>query len=100
MNDTKDDRMGSNIYMKFEVECPMNGKIDLKDYLIKYKDFDKTFSHTLNNILIFNNHKVTDDAIINIKRFSSGKIVLKSLAYNEFKDKQLVEFNRIDEHLD
>lgn len=100
MNETKDDRMGDNLYMKFEVECPTTGVIDLKGYLIKYKDLDKAYSHTLDNIMTFNNHQVTDDAIINIKTFLSGKIVTKSLAYGEFKDRHLVEFNSIDEEID
>jgi len=96
MNESKDKRMGNTVYMKFEIQCPNNGSIDMKDYLIKYKDQDATYSHTLRNILIFNNKNVSDDAKINIKIFSSGKIINKTLEYNKVKNKHLIEFDSID----
>jgi len=93
MNETKDDRMGNNIYMKFELECPVNGTVNLKDHLITYKDIDKLYSHTLNNVLTFNNLQASTDAKINIKIFSSGKLITKSLLYEDCKDMHISEFN-------
>lgn len=97
MNDTKDDRMGSNIYMKFDLECPVNGTVNLKEHLITYKDFDRLYSHTLDNVLTFNGIQASSDAKINIKTFSSGKLVTKTLLYEDHKHRHLSEFSSIQE---
>jgi hypothetical protein len=89
--------MGNNIYMKFDLECPVNGTINLKDHLITYKDIDKLYSHTLDNVLTFNNLQASTDAKINIKIFSSGKLISKTLLYEDCKNRHLSEFNSINE---
>lgn len=95
ISDIKDDRMGNYIYMKFELDCPVNGIINLKDHLITYKDIDKLYSHTIDNILTFNNIHISDQAKLNIKIFSSGKLISKSLTYEQYKDKHLSEINKL-----
>lgn len=92
----KDNRLGRAIFIKFDIECPINGNIDMREYLIKYRDIDGNYNHTINNILVFNNKDVSKDAMINIKTFSSGKLISKTLSYNDFKDKHLIEFNSLN----
>lgn len=96
VEDKKNCTMGKIIYMKFEIECPQNGIIDVKDYLIKYTDKTEEYAHTLRNILIFNGHEVDSEATVSIKTFNSGKLIHKTLSYDSIKNKHLLEFDNIE----
>ncbi len=95
-NDKKDDTMDKCIFVKFEIDCPKFGKINLKEYLITYKDFDGNYSHTLKNILQFNNYDVSTDAEINIKIFNSGKLVAQSYKFDKVGDVHISKFHDIN----
>jgi hypothetical protein len=95
-NDKKDTQIEKIIFMKFEIECPINGNIDFKEYLIKYRDNDKEFDHTIKNILIFNGLKVDEKASVKIKAFSSGNFINKNLKYEEVKNKHLNDFINLE----
>jgi hypothetical protein len=83
--------MNKTIYMNFEITCPENGIINMKDYLVKYHDPNKDHGHTSANILIFDEKQINNDATVFIKSFSSGKMVQKTVSFNEMKDNHLTE---------
>ena len=75
----------TNVIIKCEL-VNNNNSICIKEHFIKYKDADEKYSHTIKNILLFNNIVHTDDSKIIIKFFRNKKIVSLEYKINEIKD--------------
>lgn len=68
----------------------------LKPYLIKYKDDEGIYNHTLSNILLINNIKAADDAMIELIYFEKIKKRRVQLPYHSVKDKHINYFYNSD----
>ena len=86
----------NSIYLKFELTDNCSNTICLKKYLIKYKDCPKKNNNTLENILIFNEIKIDDNAkyFLKIKKIDGKNREEILLDYDEVKE------NNIDEIID
>jgi hypothetical protein len=95
--DSKDDRMNKCIFMKFEL-IGKDKKECMKKYMIKYKDHNRDYSHTLGNILLFNDINIDDDNDTKIKLtiYKQGKMLNKIIPYRDVYDKHISYFSSID----
>lgn len=92
-NDSRDNIMGNVIFLKFEIVDPQNGNICLKDYIIKYRDHNKVYANTLNNIIVFNKiNIVEDDSQLNIVFFKNGQRKTFIAPYKECYTKHISDF--------
>lgn len=81
------------VFLQFEL-VDQDNPICLKSYMLKYNDHTEDHHHTLENVLTFNDIEPSDDAIVNIKKFSNGIKALK-LSYNDCKNKHLSYFQKL-----
>ncbi len=88
--------MNKQIFLKFQLHTK-DKTTCLKKYLIMYKDNNHNYDHTLQNILLFNNIQVDDDAYISIGYFRDRKIVLKQLPYKDVCNKHITVFDNMDD---
>lgn len=79
--------MNQTIYLKCELHNGDN-KLCLKKYLLKYKDHDKKYNHTLNNILLFEDvQSVKNDAYIEIMLLEEdGGEIEKNILYDGIRN--------------
>ena len=93
-NDEK--KINKRIFMKFSL-IGNNKSTCLKEFLIKYKDQDKLYDHTLNNIFLFNDIKPNDSFVIDISFFNDKKkIINHKFPYNDVKDKHISYFDEME----
>lgn len=79
----KNDSLGDSIFLKCEL-CTPEDNICLKEYLLKYRDFDQKYHNTLNNILTFNNIDVPEDsATVKICKYKGSKRVFYEVSYSD-----------------
>jgi len=93
---TKDSNMPKYIYMKFDLIYPNNKSICIRDFIVKYKDVNEEFDHTLKNILIFNNIDLDDTLDVKIQMFNNGKMINKVLHLSDVCDKHINWFNQLE----
>lgn len=91
-DEKKSNNLGKKLFMKFEIDCPKFGKLNMKEYLIMYKDHENKYSHTIKNILLFNDHDISKDAKLDIKIFNCGKILNKSFLIKDVENDHISNF--------
>lgn len=82
------------IIMKFDIH-KKDEKINIKKYIEKYRDKEKSYHNTLENIIIFNNIKIEEEeeeeVIVEINYMMKGKREKKKYKYKEIKKKHINE---------
>jgi hypothetical protein len=90
LNNAKpDDTLSEHIILNLELINDENNKTCLKNFILKYKDKEEQYHHTLQNILIFNNISYNDDSSVEIKLIKDRKIVSKVIPIKEIHDKHI-----------
>jgi hypothetical protein len=89
---TPDDNMYPHTFLLFELLNPNSPPICLKNLIVKYKDLEQNYNHSLENIFIFNNIEYSNESIINIRSFVNKKIVSCKIPYNNIKTKHINNF--------
>lgn len=87
-----DENMMECIILNFELVNSEENKICLKELVIKYRDMDGNFHHTIKNILDFNTIPYSDDAKLNIKFIKNRKIISEEKLLNEVYDTHINKF--------
>jgi hypothetical protein len=82
----------NNPIVKFTLNTPEE-EYDLKQYLIPYADPNKSFSNTLENILLFNDIQI-NNGNVNLKIFENGFKEI-SFDYNDVKSKHITYFSEL-----
>ncbi|ARF09454.1 hypothetical protein Indivirus_1_77 [Indivirus ILV1] len=96
MHDIKpDEAMLGCVFITFDLVNSENEKVCLKEYMIKYKDFDEKHSHTLENIFIFNDIPYSEDSKILIRVAKNRKISTHELRLREVNDKHINYFTNL-----
>lgn len=98
MNDniiTKDSTMSRTIFLRFEIMYPNNETVSINDLIIKYRDINGNYDHTLKNILKFCNIKTNDECRIKTQSFNNGKVQTNIYPINEVYDKHINFFNKL-----
>lgn len=90
INKSKKDRSINKIYLKMLVNTN-NKKTCLKRCLIKYKDKDELYDHTLDNIATFEDIPVDDNSQIDVAFYKNKSLKSISLPYIEYKNKHINE---------
>lgn len=95
-NENSKNFIDDTIFLTFELrdsneETGINNKC-LKDYTIKYRDHEKLYAHTLENIFTFNGITTTDSSEIHITFFKGGKRISSIIPYNKCKDRHISDF--------
>lgn len=73
--------MMRQVVLRFDIHHNDHGTICMKDYLIKYRDEDKVYHHTLENIAVFNNLELHPESEVRIRFIKNGKIVNATYSY-------------------
>jgi hypothetical protein len=89
---TPDDTMIDTIFITFELINTDNNKVCLKELILKYKDLNCEYQHTLENIFEFNNIKYDKESRINIKVFKNKKMVSFDLPFQDVRSKHINHF--------
>lgn len=89
-NSTIDTSMLKNTVLLFEI---VNGdnKICLKNFLNKYKDYNKEYNNTIKNLLDYNGIYYNSNSIVNIKGFFNKKMITKTYNINEILGNHITE---------
>lgn len=87
-----DENMMGCIILNFELVNSEENKICLKELVIKYRDMDGIFHHTIKNILDFNTIPYLDDTKLNIKIIKNKKIVTEEKLLKEVYDTHINNF--------
>ena len=93
-NASRDDNLGS-IFLKFELMTP-DRVVCLKEYATKYRNSDRRFNNTLENIFIFNGVEVPENSDVNIFMISNKKRISKKISYEECKNWHISDFNKLE----
>ncbi len=103
-NGKKEESLGKYVFRKFELRSSSGSSeekeksICLKQCIMKYKDFDNLYHHSLKNILEFNglSDKAADNSIIHISIFERGKMRVYDLCYRDVKEHHITYFYNLD----
>ena len=90
-----DDNMLKHVFLTFELENSENEKICLKKFLVQYKDFNEEYSHTIENILLFNDIESNENSMINVKMFKNIKMINLKIPIIDVRDKHINYFNNL-----
>lgn len=86
-------KTNSRIFLQFT----LNNSLCLKNYLIKYRDDQGRYNHTLNNIMLINGHQEPNsDAKLNISFFEKTKKKTYELPYHLIKNRHINYFYNSD----
>lgn len=86
--------MGNVIFRKFNI-CDEHNNVCLKDYLIEYKDYDKNFDNTIENILLFNNVNIIGNPLVEISYRKDSVTNNLQILYNDIKTKHICDIKDI-----
>jgi hypothetical protein len=91
----KDDNLGDSIFLKCEL-CTPEDNICLKEYLLKYRDFEQKYHNTLDNILAFNNIAVPKNTTVKICKYKGSKRLFYEVSYSDIYDNHINYFFELD----
>lgn len=95
-NAQPDGNMLNCIFLTFELVNPNDDTICLKNLIVKYKELEEDYCHTLKNIFEFNNIKYFDDSIINVKVAKNRKITSFNIPLNDVYNKHINYFIKLE----
>jgi len=84
--------MGNVIYRKFHIYDDKND-VCFKDYLIKYRDYNKCFDNTVENILLFNNINIIGNPPVNIIFRNNLQSTNITLPYENIRAMHISDFD-------
>jgi len=83
-----DNTMMKHILLNFDIVNDKN-ILNLKDYIMKYKDTTEQYTNTLQNILLFNNIHHNDNSIICIKLIKDRKMISSGIPLKDIHTKHI-----------
>ncbi len=91
-----DENMLNCVFLTFELVNPNDNTICLKNLIVKYKESEEDYCHTLQNIFAFNDIKHFDDSIINVKMAKNRKIMSFNIPLKDVNDKHINHFINLE----
>jgi hypothetical protein len=91
LNESTEETMLDAIIFKFDL-INDSYTADLKNLIMKYRDTNNNYHHSIRNILLFNNIHFNDESTLNIKLMKNKKMVIKNISLRGISDQHINYF--------